>query len=199
MSFSERENDTAVSPDESEVSRLLEELKAEPGVFDRILPLIYEDMRRLAGMQKARFRVGPTLQTTMVVHEAFLKLRQSNIAVPRNQRHMMRLANMVIRQVIVDHARQRLSAKRGSGHDDVSLNEELAGDEQDARAVIAVHEALDRLAERHPDMAELVIARFFGGYTLDEVGEILGVSRRTVARKWQRARAWMLVEMGADE
>lgn len=181
---------------EGEVTRLLSELRAQPDTIDRILPLVYEDLREMARCQQARFGATPTLQTTELVHEAFLKLRQADDQNIRNRMHLRRLSSLAIRQLIVDHARGKLAAKRGSGQKPVSLNEELAEADPDSeQTVLMIDEALQRLEEASPRLAEVVIARFFGGQTAEEIAEMLDVSVRTVQRDWDRARAWLLVEL----
>lgn len=181
---------------EGEVTRLLSELRRQPETLDRILPLIYEDLREVARCQQARFGTTPTLQTTELVHEAFLKIRQSSGRNIRNRMHLKRISSLAIRQLIVDHVRSKLAAKRGSGQTPLSLNEELAespvGSEE---TVLMIDEALARLEEANPRLAEVVIARFFGGLTAEEIAEMLDVSVRTVQRDWERARAWLLVDM----
>ncbi|WP_376697495.1 ECF-type sigma factor [Wenzhouxiangella sp. EGI_FJ10305] len=181
---------------EGEVTRMLSELREQPDTIDRILPLIYDDLREVARCQQARFGSTPTLQTTELVHEAFLKLRNSADQNIRNRMHLKRLSSLAIRQLIVDHARSKLAAKRGSGQTPLSLNEELAGAANGSEeTVLMIDEALARLEEANPRLAEVVIARFFGGQTADEIAEMLDVSVRTVQRDWERARAWLLVEM----
>ncbi|WP_181918984.1 ECF-type sigma factor [Wenzhouxiangella sediminis] len=181
---------------EGEVTRLLSELREQPETIDRILPLIYDDLREVARCQQARFGSTPTLQTTELVHEAFLKIRNSADQNIRNRMHLKRLSSLAIRQLIVDHARSKLAAKRGAGQAPLSLNEELAeaGSEE---TVLMIDEALARLEEANPRLAEVVIARFFGGQTAEEIAEMLDVSVRTVQRDWERARAWLLVEMNS--
>lgn len=179
-----------------EVTRLLSELREQPDTIDRILPLIYEDLREVARCQQARFGASPTLQTTELVHEAFLKLRASANQNFRNRLHLKRLTSLAIRQLIVDHARSKLANKRGAGQSPLVLNEELAaGDAHGEETVLMVNEALGRLEEVNPRLAEVVIARFFGGMTADEIAEMLDISVRTVQRDWDRAKAWLLVEM----
>lgn len=181
---------------EGEVTRLLSELREQPDSIDRILPLIYDDLREVARCQQARFGSTPTLQTTELVHEAFLKLRNSASQNIRNRMHLKRLSSLAIRQLIVDHARSKLAAKRGAGQTPLSLNEELAGAESGSEeTVLMIDEALARLEQANPRLAEVVIARFFGGQTADEIAEMLDISVRTVQRDWERARAWLLVDM----
>lgn len=181
---------------EGEVTRLLAELREQPDTIDRILPLVYEDLREVARCQQARFGASPTLQTTELVHEAFLKLRQSAGRDIRNRLHLKRLSSLAIRQLIVDHARGKLAAKRGAGNTPLSLNEDLAGAApHDEDTVLIINEALERLEQASPRLAEVVVARFFGGLTAEEIADMLDVSVRTVQRDWGRARAWLLVEM----
>lgn len=175
---------------------MLSELRSQPDTFDQILPLVYDDLREVARCQQARFGTSPTLQTTELVHEAFLKLRQSANQDIRNRLHLKRLTSLAIRQLIVDHARSKLAAKRGSGQTPMQLNEELAVDQSHSEeTVLLVNEALERLEQANPRLAEVVIARFFGGLTSEEIAEMLDISVRTVQRDWERARAWLLVEM----
>ncbi|QOC21625.1 sigma-70 family RNA polymerase sigma factor [Wenzhouxiangella sp. AB-CW3] len=190
---------TSEAISDGEVTRLLSELREQPDTIDRILPLIYDDLREVARCQQARFGSSPTLQTTELVHEAFLKLRASSSQDIRNRLHLKRLTSLAIRQLIVDHARGKLAAKRGSGNAPVSLNEEIATDDPGREStVLEVDEALSRLEAVNPRLAEVVIARFFGGMTADEIAEMLDISQRTVQRDWDRARAWLLVEMQAQ-
>jgi len=182
---------------EGEVTRLLDELRDEPDTIDRILPIIYDDLREIARCQQARYGSTPTVQTTELVHEAFLKLRSSAIQNLRSRQHLKRVSALVIRHLIIDHARSKLAAKRGSGQAPLSLNEELAGRDDTAREenVLMINEALQQLEKTCPRMAEVVTARFFGGYTAEEIAEMLDISVRTVQRDWERARAWLLVEI----
>lgn len=182
---------------EGEVTQLLTELRDQPDTIDRILPMIYDDLREIARCQQARYGSTPTVQTTELVHEAFIKLRSSAIQNLRSRQHLKRVSALVIRHLIIDHARSKLAAKRGSGQAPLSLNEELAGRDDTAREenVLMINEALLQLEKTCPRMAEVVTARFFGGYTAEEIAEMLDISVRTVQRDWERARAWLLVEI----
>ncbi|HLR87477.1 MAG TPA: ECF-type sigma factor [Wenzhouxiangella sp.] len=182
---------------EGEVTQLLVELRDQPDTIDRILPMIYDDLREIARCQQARYGSTPTVQTTELVHEAFIKLRSSAIQNLRSRQHLKRVSALVIRHLIIDHARSKLAAKRGSGQAPLSLNEELAGRDDTVREenVLVVNEALLQLEKTCPRMAEVVTARFFGGYTAEEIAEMLDISVRTVQRDWERARAWLLVEI----
>ncbi|QKK03338.1 MAG: sigma-70 family RNA polymerase sigma factor [Pseudomonadota bacterium] len=181
---------------QTEVTEFLAELKGSPDLMDHILPLVYDDLREIARCQQARFGATPTLQTTELVHEAFLKLRHSATDSIRDRKHLKRLVSMVIRQLIVDHARSKLAAKRGAGQRHLTLNEELVSDTKtSAQTVLLIEDALGRLEQADPQLAEVVTARFFSGMTSDEIADMLDVSVRTVQRYWDRARAWLLVDM----
>lgn len=187
-----------ISPEDlqGQVTQLLSSLRDTPETMDRLLPLVYEDMRQIARSQQARLGASPTLQTTELVHEAFLKLRQSDGRPIQNSNHFRRLSYLAIRQLIVDHARSKLTHKRGSGRRADSLEEELvASNTADEETVLRVDEALQRLEAANPRQAEVVIARFFGGYTAEEIADLLETSVRTVQRDWERARAWLLVDL----
>ena len=180
--------------DQPDVTQLLSELKGQPDMLDQILPLIYDDLRQIARCQQARLGCSPTLQTTELVHEAFIKLSTGSSSDIQNRLHLKRLSYLAIRQLIVDHARAKLAAKRGSGQLDLSLDDhDVQAD--DERTVLAINESLERLEQTSPELAEVVIARFFGGFTTEEIAEAQGISPRTVQRYWERARAWLLLDL----
>lgn len=180
-----------------DVTQLLSELRDSPDMMDHILPLIYDDLRQVARCQQARLGSSPTLQTTELVHEAFIKLRQASGQPIQNRLHLKRLSYLAIRQLIVDHARGKMAAKRGAGQAVESLDDHMVAERnvQEERSVLMVNEALQRLEQSNPELAEVVIARYFGGYTAEEISEMLDISVRTVQRYWERARAWLLVDM----
>lgn len=180
-----------------DVTQLLSDLRDSPDLMDHILPLIYDDLRQVARCQQARLGSSPTLQTTELVHEAFIKLRQANGQPIHNRLHLKRLSYLAIRQLIVDHARGKMAAKRGSGQSKEAYEEHLIpdGDAREVEQVLMVNDALERLEQSSPELAEVVIARFFGGYTAEEISEMQDISVRTVQRYWERARAWLLLDM----
>jgi RNA polymerase sigma factor (TIGR02999 family) len=182
---------------QGDVTQLLSELKDSPDLMDHILPLIYDDLRQVARCQQARLGASPTLQTTELVHEAFIKLRQASGQPIHNRLHLKRLSYLAIRQLIVDHARGKLAAERGAGQTPEQLEDDRVADpaSHDESSVLQINEALERLEQSSPELAEVVIARFFGGYTAEEIAEMLDISVRTVQRHWERARAWMLMDM----
>src|SRR5690625_2939085 len=159
--------------------------------------MIYDDLREIARCQQARYGSTPTVQTTELVHEAFIKLRSSAIQNLRSRQHLKRVSALVIRHLIIDHARSKLAAKRGSGQAPLSLNEELAGRDDTVREenVLVGNEALLQREKTCPRMAEVVRTRFFGGETENGIEEMRDISVRTVERDRERARAWLLVEI----
>ena len=156
--------------------------------------LVYEELRGLAAAYIRRERAGHSLQPTALVHEAFLRLIDAQGVELRDQRHFFAIAANTMRRVLVEHARTRNAAKRGGGSHRVTLTGLHASDRQTDLEVIALDEAMERLAEIDPRQAKIVELRFFGGLTVDEVAENLGVSKRTVESDWTLARAWLLRE-----
>lgn len=186
--------------DQADVTQLLSALKGQPELINQILPLVYDDLRQIARCQQARLGCSPTLQTTELVHEAFIKLSNAKDQSIQNRLHLKRLSYLAIRQLIVDHARAKLAAKRGSGQVDQSLDDhdvpaDPGGDE---KTILAVNDAVERLEQCNPELAEVVVARFFGGFTAEEIAETQGVSVRTVQRQWERARAWLLLDLQGE-
>lgn len=181
---------------EHEVTRLLDQVRESPDTFDRIIPLVYDDLKRIGHVQRQRFNAGPTVQTTALVHEAFLKLRRHTDTPIENRLHFQRLAAMVMRQLIADYARRRLSEKRGGQKHHTDFEPDRVGhDDEDASFVMAVESAMRRMEQSDRRMAEVSAARFFAGYTIGEIAEMLELSPRTVSRDLKRARAWLRVEL----
>lgn len=179
-----------------EVTRLLGQVRESPAIFDRIIPLVYDDLKRIGHMQRLRFSAGPTIQTTALVHEAFLKLRRHTDTPIENRLHFQRLAALVMRQLILDYARRRLSEKRGGQLHHTELEPERVGHEdEDASFVLAVESALEKMEASDRRLAEVSAARFFAGYTIDEIATMLELSPRTVSRDLRRARAWLKLEL----
>jgi RNA polymerase sigma factor (TIGR02999 family) len=178
---------TAVS---SEITRLLGALRAGDGdALGRLLPLVYDELRGVARAQLARHDSPPTLQATALVHDAYMKLAGSAHIAAESRAHFMSIAARAMRQVLVDQARRRASAKRGGGAAAVTLDEQV--DERGARGdeLVALDEALAALDPRQRRVVEL---RFFAGLEESEIAIRLGVSTRTVRREWVKARAWLV-------
>ena len=191
---------TARMMDKGEVTRLLELWRGgEEGAFDRLLPLVYDELRRVATAYMRRERSDHTMQTTALIHEAYLRLADVRNLEVNDRSHFFAVAARAMRRILVDHARSQQSAKRVGAHRRLPLEEAAAMPLEVAPGhVIAVHEALEKLAAAHPRQAQLVEMRFFGGFSEDEVGEILGLSRSTMTRDWRFARQWLRRHMEPD-
>ena len=153
-------------------------------------------LRRVAHRELARRRHG-TLSTTALVHEAFLKLDRLAAWAPRDRGHLLALASRAMRQILVDAARGRIAGKRGSGAAHLCVDDLEVGRSEPQVEVLAIHEALERLAAVEPELAQLVEWRFFGGFSVDEIAQTTGVSERTVKRDWRAARAFLFRELAA--
>jgi len=163
-----------------------------PQAFDRLVELVYPDLRRVARQQLRRGRPdAPVLDTTGLVHEAYLKLVDQASLDARDRGHFLAIAARAMRQVIVDYARSRQAAKRGAGAEHLPFDERSAAVATQAEHVLAVNEALAGLAAVDPRLLQVVECRFFAGYSEAETAEALDVSTRTVERDWLRAKAWL--------
>lgn len=167
--------------------------------LDQLLPLVYDELRALAGAQLRNERTGHTLGATALVHEAYVRLAERDRLAPRDRSHFFAMAAQSMRRVLVDHARARRRQKRGMGVVAVPLEqvEDLVGD-QAADELIALDDALNRLAQASPRAALVVERRFFAGLTLEETAESLETSLKTVQRDWIVARAWLRKEIEGD-
>ena len=175
---------------------------ADPGGLDVLLPLVYEELRSLAHRQLLGERPGHTLGTTALVHETYVRLIDDTRITRKGRAYFFAAAARAMRQVLVDHARQRLAAKRGGGAERVSLDVDRleAADDIDverlADELIDLDRALEDLARMNPRHARVVECRFFGGMEVEETAEALGVSARTVKYDWALARAWLHDALG---
>lgn len=161
-----------------------------------LLPLVYDELRRIARQQMRRERPGQTINSTGLVHEAWLRLSASNHLAPQNRSHFLAIAANAMRQILVERARARHAAKRGGHREKVTLNEAvLPGPEPDLD-VLAVDAALDKLAALDAEQARLVELRYFGGLSVEETADALGLSPATVKRRWASARAFLAAELG---
>ncbi len=174
-----------------QVTQLLAAWNAgEDGAADRLLPLMYDELRALARGYFQRERRGHTLQPTALVHEAWVHMIEQSGIDFRNRAHFVGLAAHVMRRVLVDHARERNAAKRGGKARRVTLVDSDSVSSPDVE-IMALDEALSDLAEYDPRKAKIIELRFFGGLSIEETADVVGVSRKTVVREWQRARAWL--------
>lgn len=174
-----------------EVTRLLEHCSSgDPAAFDRLIPVVYEDLRRIAHRRLAGERPDHTLNTTAVVHEAYLHLINQATATWHDRVHFFAVAARVIRNVLIDYARARATGKRGGGALRIPLREELNGShETETIELLALDEALRDLASLDPRLERIVEYRFFGGLTMKDTAQALGISLRTAEREWTRAKA----------
>jgi RNA polymerase sigma-70 factor, ECF subfamily len=185
------------APGPGEVTRLLAELRAgEAGANERLISLVYGELHRLASICMRREKPGHTLQTTAVVHEAYLRLLGAE-ACWQDREHFFGVAARIMRQILVDHARRRLATKRGNASRRIALNEVLLISEQHLDDVLEVDRALEKLARIDPRQSRLVEMRFFAGLSVQEIARCLQISTPTVKREWRSACAWLRREMNA--
>jgi len=183
-----------------EIAQLLDQAKAgKREALDALLPLVYNELHRVAAAAMRRERPGQTLQTTALVHEAYLRLLREPNTRWEDRAHFCGIAARSMRQILVEHARARGAAKRGGHWRRVTLTD-APQQERAGVDVEVLDQALTRLAKMSPDLARLVELRFFGGLTIEETAEVLGVSPATVKRQWASARAWLQyeIEQGRD-
>lgn len=180
-----------------EITRLLIAFgDGDRSAFDRLIPLVYGELQRIARRQLRRLRPGETLGTTGLVHEAYIKLVDREQASWQGRNHFFAIAARAMRQILVNHAIAKQTEKRGGGRVPVELDEtRIAAPEPEAR-LLALDEALIQLAELDARLPRVVECRFFAGLTEKETAEALGVSLRTVQRDWKAARAWLREELG---
>lgn len=169
--------------------------QGDEAALERLLPLVYDELRGMAARQLGKERGGHTLQATALVHEAWLRLVDQRNQDFQNRAHFLSIAAMAMRRILVNHARDRGAAKRGGDAQRVTLVELAEELEQRAGDLIALETSLTRLAEMDPRKASIVEMRFFAGLSTDEVAAALGVSDRTVERDWRLARAWLKRDM----
>lgn len=163
--------------------------------WGRLVELVYPDLKRLA--RSSLFgRAGHTLNTTALVHECYLRLSQASGA-PRDRGHLMSLAVRIMRQVLIDHARERLAAKRGGGAVVVPLEDAQLADDSQFEVLVEIDAALTQLAEIEPRQAQVFECRYFGGLNDDETGLALGISPRTVHRDWDAGREWLAARLNS--
>jgi len=184
-------------------SREVSELLLHWGKGDRkalqaILPLVYNELRRLARSNLRQQRPNHTLQTTALVHEAYLRLASEKSIHVENRAHFLGIAAQLMRWILVDYERNRRAAKRGAGVTRVTLDQSVASPQRDVD-LLALDEALDRLAELDSQQSQIIELRYFGGLSIEDTSDFLGVSPATVKRSWASARAWLLREMSEKE
>lgn len=180
---------------ESVTRLLIAVTDGDRAAVDSLLPLIYDELRRLAAGYLRRERPDHTLQPTALVHEAYLRLVDQTQVSWQNRAHFVGVAAQMMRRILVDHARAHTSQKRGGDYEKLSLDENIDKAVQRSTELIALDEALKELAEIDPQMSRLVELRYFGGLTVEEAAEVLGVTPITVKRHWRMAKAWLFGKM----
>ena len=176
----------------ADVTQILARVRAgDEAAGEALLPLVYEQLRGIARGQLARERRDHTLQATALLHEAWLKMGDLQRAEPKDRAHFLAIAARTMRQILVDHARRKKAGKRGEGWDRVTLDLAVGQLEQDELDLLALDDALGRLAAQDPRKARVVEMRFFGGLSMPEIADLLGVSVRTAEGDWYMARAWL--------
>jgi RNA polymerase sigma factor (TIGR02999 family) len=185
-----------LNPSPHEVTQLLLAWsEGDKAAMDQLMPLVYGEMRRLAKQHMRRERAGHTLQTTALIHEVYLRLIDASQVRLKNRRQFFAAASRLMRQALVDLARERGSHKRGGAAERVSLDEALMVSEQRDDELLALDEALQALAEFDARKSQVVELRFFGGLSVEETAEALDVSVETVHRDWRLARSWLLLRL----
>jgi len=185
-----------MQPRSPDVTALLMELtNGNREAASELMPIVYDELRKLAGRYMRRERTDHTLQATALVHEAYLKLVQQQEANWQSRAHFFGIAAQVMRHILIDHARGHTSEKRGGGKRPVPLEEALIFTPEKSLELLRLDESLQRLAELDPRQGRVVELRFFGGLTVEETADVLGVSPKTVKREWSMAKAWLHGDM----
>ena len=175
-----------------QVSSLLNDLqKGDPAAASRLLPLVYNELRRLAAHYMRGEKPGQTIQATELVHEAYLRLVGQERIGWQGRSHFFAIAATSMRRILVDRARRKIAEKHGGGAEKIQLEEALVFSPQKSKDLVALDNALKRLEEMSPRQGRIVELRFFGGLEMEEIARIEGVSVRTVKQDWSLARAWL--------
>ena len=192
-------NATDETANRGEITRLLvAHREGDQRAFEQLVPLVYDDLRRIARRQLARHRANGTLNTTALVHEAYLKMVDQSRVEVNDRGHFFAIAARAMRQIIIDYARKRSAAKRGGGRVPVSLDKvQIAVDDQ-AEMLLTIDEALSRLTALNERLTRVFECRFFAGLTEQETAEALDLSLRTVQRDWMKGKAWLRRELTAS-
>jgi RNA polymerase sigma factor (TIGR02999 family) len=182
--------------DPGEVTRLLVELRAgNRAAEDRLIPLVYKELRRIASARLRQEAAHHSLQPTALVHEAYLRLTQLREIDWQSRSHFFAVSATVMRRILVDHARANQARKRGDGMGTITLNDALFPAPEREPEILALDEALDKLARLDERQSKIVELRFFAGMSEEETGHVLGISSRTVKRDWRAAKAWLFAEL----
>jgi RNA polymerase sigma factor (TIGR02999 family) len=181
--------------DPPDITMWLSEWRQGDGAaLEQLLPLVYDELRRIAARQLRGERSNHTLQPTELVHEAFLRLVRQHVSW-QNRAHFFGVASEIMRRLLVDHARKKQAEKRGAGAETIVLDERVEWPGGRDLDLVALDDCLNALGELDPQQAKVVELRFFGGLSIEEAAAVLGVSDSTVKREWRVARAWLLREL----
>jgi len=185
-----------MEPSQADVTILLSELtRGNKEAVERLVPLVYDELKRLANCYMRRERPDHTLQATALVNEAYLKLVCQQSVNWQSRSHFFGIAAQLMRRILIDHARRHLRKKRGGAHEVVPLDEGLVFSPGQSAVLLRLDEALERLAKLDPRQSKIVELRFFGGLSVEEAAEFLGISPKTVKRDWSVAKAWLHGEL----
>ena len=199
QNYDQRENSTvSMSGDGLITGLLVDWSKGDQNALEKLTPLLYQELRRLARRYMRRERPEHTLQSTALVHEAYMRLIDQRVAW-KSRAHFFGIAAQMMRRILVDHAKKNQTAKRGSGERGLSLAEPLVVSPEPAKDLVALDEALSRLAKHDARRSQIVELRFFGGLSNEECAAVLGISPATVQRQWAGARAWLYHEMTLED
>jgi RNA polymerase sigma-70 factor, ECF subfamily len=191
---------TTPSPSQQEVTRLLGDWSGgDERALEKLIPLVQPELHRLAHYYMSRERAGHTLQTTALLDEAYLRLVDDPGRNWQNRTHFVASAAQLMRRIMVDHARERHSLKRGGGAAKVTLDEAALVTEARSEELLALDEALERLAAQDPRKSQIVELRYFGGLSASEMAEFLDLSLRTVEREWNMAKAWLYRALSGEK
>jgi len=179
--------------DPKTITRLLHRCRDDSSstAFEQLIPMVYDDLRRLARKQLQRLRPGQTLDTTALAHESYLKLRDHADLDWNDRCHFYAVAACAMRQILVDYARSKMTQKRDGVEIEIDIERTPASTNEYASQLLHIHELVDYLEEIDTDLVRLVECRYFAGFTEDETAEILGISTRTVQRRWRMARGFL--------
>jgi len=185
-----------MQPAPEDVTMLLAQLvEGKDEAASKLIPKVYDELRRLAGGYMRRERGDHTLQATALVHEAYLKLVQQRSVDWQSRAHFFGIAAQMMRRILIDHARAHLRDKRGAGQQVVPLDEAVVFSPEQSAEMLRVDESLQRLSKLDPRQAKVVELRFFGGLTVEETADVLKISQKTVKREWSVAKAWLHGDM----
>ncbi|ANM31461.1 hypothetical protein ABI59_20645 [Acidobacteria bacterium Mor1] len=186
--------------DRGDVTQLLVQFReGDRDALDRLVPIVYEDLRRIARSHLRRGRSGHSMDTVGLVNEAWLRLVDQTRANFEDRQHFLSVCARAMRQILISSARKHQAAKRGGGEAEVTYDDEFVGTRRQAERLLAVDQALEKLSKHDERLARVVECRYFAGLSEQETAEAMGCSLRTAQRDWMRARAWLRVELEPDE